>query len=447
MAKKISETSSSDYVENERRDYFLYVIQSRAIPHMADGLRAAARRLLWVAKSGNQTKTATLAGYTLPFHPHDTPEDVASLMAAKFKNNIPLMQGSGAFGTMLKPESYGAPRYTDIKISPFSKDVVLRDIEIIPMKKNYDDTLDEPVHFLPLIPLALLNPSDGIAGGFRTKILPRSLEDIVTSQIMHLQGHKIEEKFPKFVPTQNAAVDRTVNEKSGNIQWKFEGDYEEINASELWITKIPYGLKHIDIINHLMKLEEQGEINDFEDHSKKDIKIRVKLGKGELNRLNRDQVLKKLYLVNIETEIINLVDFDGTSVVETDYAEVIRRFSDWRLGWYKVRYERLLKLTQEEMQRCKDILTAIKHNAGGVASKTTGKAEFCEFLEEIKIVYVDYIASLPMYRLTKEEAEKVKEQIVELTKLEDEYQSLLKNEGKRRKVYVDELKEVLKKYA
>ena len=161
---------SSLYIEKERKDYSLYVMQSRAIPAVTDGLKAAGRRTLWIARNVGKTKTATLAGATLPIHPHATPESAINTLAAPYGNNIPLFKGYGAFGTMLDPTAYGAARYTSVATSKFTDDVMFKDIEIIPMMPNYDDTLEEPVRFLPLVPVALLNPAEGIAVGFATNI-------------------------------------------------------------------------------------------------------------------------------------------------------------------------------------------------------------------------------------------------------------------------------------
>jgi len=91
----------SEYVNEQRREYSLYVLQSRAIPSIADGLKAAGRRVLWTAKDGKKHKSATLAGATMPIHPHASPEGAINTLAAPYGNNIPLLHGDGAFGLSL----------------------------------------------------------------------------------------------------------------------------------------------------------------------------------------------------------------------------------------------------------------------------------------------------------------------------------------------------------
>ena len=154
---------SSNYINDQRKEYSLYVLQMRAIPHAADGLKAAARRVLWTAKNGSKFKSATLSGATMPIHPHAAPESTINTLAAPYGNNVPLLKGDGAFGTLLNPTAYGASRYTSVSLSAFTKDVLFRDIEIIPLVDNYDETQREPKHFLPLVPVVLMNPQEGIA--------------------------------------------------------------------------------------------------------------------------------------------------------------------------------------------------------------------------------------------------------------------------------------------
>ena len=432
----------SQYVLDQRRDYSLYVLQMRAIPSAADGLKASARRVLWTGKDGKVHKAAVLAGATMPIHPHASPEGAVNTLAAFYGNNVPLLTGHGAFGTILKPTAYGASRYTSVELSEFAKDVLFRDVEIIPMVENYDSTQMEPKHFLPLVPLALLNPTEGIAVGFATDILPRSLEDLIMVQLMHLQGKKkFTTPMPHFVPTDNRAL-----EQKGS-KFVFEGEYEQTSASTVVVTKLPYGMLHAKFIDYLNSLCEDGSVVvDYEDSSKDVIKIEVKFKRGLVNKLSRSAMMKTLKLVNAKTENLTLVDFDGEKVWRPEAVEYITAFTDWRLQYYVARYERLLGLVQEEIQKYKDILLAIQKKVGTVATKTKNRGELKEFLEAIGIVNLDYIADLPVYRFTEEERDKVKARLEDALGREADYTRLLSSEEERKKVYASELGEVLKRY-
>jgi DNA gyrase/topoisomerase IV subunit A len=436
---------SSRYINEQRRSYALYVMQQRAIPAATDGLKAGARRVLWTARDGKKVKSATLAGATMPIHPHAAPEGAIDTLAAFYGNNIPLFKGYGAFGTLLKPKAYGASRYTSVETSEFTSDVVLKDIEIIPMTENYDGTLMEPQHFLPLIPLALLNPSDGAALGYATNILPRALDDLIIAQITHLKGgKKLSVPNPKFLPLNDAAVREEQQERG--IAYYFEGDYQIKDTSTLVITRLPYSQTHEKVIDKLDDLISKEIVSEKKDDSKRTIDITVKFKRGYLKDLPRAEILKLLGLAVREIENLNVLDFTGKAVWHADPVDFIRKFTDWRLGWYVNRYERERDLLKAKLQQLYDIRLAIKKNVSSVAPKTKSRAELKEILQAIGVVNLDYIADFPIYRFTEEEyirnEDKIKEGEIVLQTLLD----LLTSEDKRKKVYISELQEVLTKY-
>lgn len=435
-------TKSSAYINNERRDYSLYVLQSRAIPHAADGLKAGARRVLWTARDGKKYKSATLAGATMPIHPHASPEGAVSSLAAPYGNNIPLLDGDGAFGTLLNPTAYGAARYTSVKVSEFCKEVVFRDIEIVPMVENYDGTLMEPKHFLPLVPIVLLNPQEGIAVGFASNILPRELEAILKSQISYLEGRDFLEELPAFTPTLQWAQDWIEGDDGRMVKFIFHGMIKRLNATTVEITNLPYGLVHEKYIDTLTKMEDGGYIQEFEDNSKDLYSITVRFKKGVLRGLNDEDILGQLGLINTVSENMTMIDFDGERVLKTTYGEFIPKFCEWRLQWYVNRYERLADNLEIDIQRYKDVLRAINRNVGGVAKKIASRSELKEFLKEIGIVHIDYIADLPVYRFTEEEKQKTEQKLADALSLMKEYKALLKSESKRREVFINELKDV-----
>lgn len=445
---------SSQYINDERKTYSMYVLQQRAIPHAADGLKAAARRVLWTARDGKKYKSATLAGATMPIHPHASPESTINTIAAPYGNNIPLLKGEGAFGTLLKPTAYAATRYTSVSVSEFTKDVMFRDIEIIPLVENYDGTILEPKHFLPLIPIVLLNPQEGIAVGFASNILPRTLDTIIGSQLSWLRN-KVKyasygrllphNQYPAFTPTNNFCHD-SYEDKNGTMRWVFTGEFKKLNATTIRVTNLPYGIVHTKFINKLEKLEEVGIIQEIVDNSKNVYNIEIRFKKGILRGKSDDAIMEFVGLINNTTENMNVVDFDGQKILATSYSHMIAQFSDWRLEWYKARYQRLADLLNLDIQRYKDILTAIKKKVGGVAGKIQNRAELKEFLKAIEIVHVDFIADLSIYRFTEEEKKKTEQKLKDALVLLKEYKGLIRSESKRRDVYIEELKQIRQNY-
>lgn len=439
-------TGSSPYINTQRRDYSLYVMQSRAIPSATDGLKAGGRRVLWTARDGHKWKSASLAGATMPIHPHASPEGAINTLAAPYNNNIPLFSGDGAFGTLLDPKSYGASRYTAVKVSKFTQDVVFKDIEIIPMMENYDGTLQEPVHYLPLVPVVLLNPAHGVAVGFSTNILPRALDDVIIAQLAHLQGATdISDPTPKFMPLDCASH---FNTPGGNgIAYYFSGDIERVSANIVRIVKLPYSMDHIDITKRLDKLCDQGQVVSYEDMSRDIIDITVKFSSRFLTDKTNDDIITLLGLTVRVVENLTVLNFEGTSVWEPTPSELIKRFTDWRLKWYVQRYERLKSLLTLDLQRYYDIRTAIINDVSGKARTVTSKQTMRDLLENIGVVHIDYITDLPIYRFTQEEHEKNEKRIKEGEAQLSAYNAMLASETKRRKLYIKELEWVLQQYS
>lgn len=442
MARK---PESSPYVSQQRRDYALYILQMRAIPAATDGLKASQRRVLWTARDGKKWKSASLAGATMPIHPHASPEGAIDTLAAPYGNNIPLFESDCAFGTLLNPKAYGASRYTSVTTSKFTEDVVFRDIEVVPMTDNYDGTLQEPVHFLPLIPVALLNPAEGTAIGYATNILPRALDDLINAQIAFLKGAKsIQNPIPKFTPLDASAF--SIEDTPKGLAYYFNGELEIKDTSTAVITKLPYGQTHEKVVEKLDDLMEKAILVDYTDNSKNVINISLKFRRGYLKTVDEDDLMKSLGLTVRHIENLNLVDFTGKAIWNVTPVEMIKAFTTWRLQWYINRYERLRDMLKLDLQRYYDIRCAIKNNVSGLARKTQSRTELKDVLTELKIVHIDYIADLPVYRFTEEERIKNEERIKEAEAQLQVYLDLLSSEDKRKKVYISELQEILTKY-
>jgi DNA gyrase/topoisomerase IV subunit A len=103
-------------------------------------------------------------------------------------------------------------------------------------------------------------------------------------------------------------------------------------------------------------------------------------------------------------------------------------------------------MLEADIQRYKDIIQAIKKNVGNVARQVQSRGELIDYLAAVDIVNTDYIADLPVYRFTVEEKNKVEQKIEQALLTLAEYNKLLSNEQERRKVYIQELTDVLQNY-
>lgn len=195
------------------------------------------------------------------------------------------------------------------------------------------------------------------------------------------------------------------------------------------------------------KLEDVGTILDVVDNSSDSYDILIKFKKGTLSKLDEAGILKLMGLTIMAPENLNVVHFDGVTVWSSNYIDIIVAYTDWRLQYYVARYEALAAQLAVDIQRLRDVMVAIKKNIGSVARKIKSKQELKEYLDAIGIVHVDYIADLPVYRFTEEERIKAETKLAEHLVTMAHYEMLLNSEQERKKVYITELKGVLKKVA
>ena len=113
---------------------------------------------------------------------------------------MPLVEGHGQFGNRVAPDKdgIGAPRYTEVRRSKAADALLYTDMGLAPMEGNYDGSSEMPKHFLPLIPVALLNGVAGIAMGYSTDIQPHDLNDLIAATEDALRGRPLKPLVPAW---------------------------------------------------------------------------------------------------------------------------------------------------------------------------------------------------------------------------------------------------------
>lgn len=467
----------SDYLLKESREYAIYVCSSRAIPAVEDGLKVGQRIALWLLRNrADKIKTVALGGEMaaskLYVHGDVSANDAIGKLAAPFKNNVPLIEGLGQFGSRVAPvEGIGAPRYTEVRRAKSSEAFLYRDLDLVPLIENYDGSNFQPAHFLPLIPTVLLNGVAGVAVGWSTEILPRSLKSLIQATQDALEGKPIKGIDP-FFSKYNVDVKST-----GHNQWEFTGKVNIVDTSTVQITELPPGEKIDSFRAKLIKMEDAGEIMSFTDRSTKAIDITVKFKRGSLgaqaarvetevidgrtfkNKIaarkawTEAEVIKFFKLTEKVTERIVVIDWGGNNIATYgSAADLIIDFAKWRLGWYTTRFEKMRDDAEYERtywyalralfkdQFPKRLGTfsdrkAVEDDVSGVVTKAKIKLDDKQ---------LDRVVSLPTYRWTKAFEAEVQKKIDELTVDITEYKAILASPDKLKAVYSGELEELKK---
>lgn len=443
--------TSSTYILDTSREYSIYVCENRAIPKVADGLKDAQRKALWLIRNkADKIKTVSLAGEmissNLYLHGDASAAGSISMLAAPFVNNVPYLNGIGTFGTRTAPvDGIGAPRYTYVKRGAALTHLMLPDLDIVPLKDNYDGSVKEPVHFLPLIPTVLLNGVSGIAVGWSTEILRRRLPDLIQASIDALDGKKIKQLVPHF-----ERFDIQVSHIEGN-SWEMSGRVAVTDTSTLHVTELPPDLTLAKFKERLNTLEDDGKINGYTDRSTKTIDISVKMARGSVAGWDEAKAVDFLKLKQKKSERIVVVDWNGSSIRQYDSAEdVVEAFVKWRLDWYRVRYDYMHAEDDFSLNFWKAVKACfdakLPSKLPTLANKQAIQDEVLKMTKGLNIIdsQVDRIVSLPSFRWAKDAYADVLDHIVRLEANLANYKAILADPKKLKSIYRSELVELSK---
>jgi DNA gyrase/topoisomerase IV subunit A len=445
---------SSPHILKISHSYSLYVAKNRAIPAVTDGLKHGQRMALWLLRNRSEKiKTMALTGMLMAekiyVHGDTSANNTIGLLAAPFKNNLPLITGHGFFGSRIAPGEIGAPRYTDVSRSAAALSILYKDLDLIPLGENYDGSNYEPKHLLPLIPLVLLNGVSGVAVGWSTEILPRSAKGLVQATIDALKNKRsltgLEPCFEKY--------DINIVD-GGSNRYELRGSLQINDTSSITITELPPGMKMDSFKKQLIALEDQKLISDFDDHSSSEIKIVVKFPRGSIKGWTSDDAINFFKLFERITERIVVMNWKGEGInTYPDAGSLVQEFVEWRLSWYSKRYEKLISDNSYELNywRILKVLfsSGFTKKLGTFADRPSVEEEVSSVAKKTKLVLddrqLDRVLNLPTYRWTKSFEAEIESKISELTAAITDFKKTLASPALLKGVYISELEDLKKK--
>ncbi|MCY4120486.1 MAG: DNA topoisomerase, partial [Acidobacteria bacterium] len=284
-------------------NYALSVITSRALPDVRDGLKPVQRRILYtmwqqrLRSDAKPRKCAKVVGDVMgSYHPHGDAAiyDTLVRMAQPFTVRVPLVDGSGNFGS-LDGDGAAAMRYTECRLAAISAEL-LREIdeETVAFQPNYDGTRQEPVVLPARVPNLLVNGATGIAVGMATNIPPHNLGEIATALINLLDDPELNSARlardvcgPDF-PTGGRLVNTTeeltqiYTTGCGTVRvratWK-NGDRRR-SSKTVHVTSIPYGVNKAQLVERIAEVvvgRKLPALLDVKDTSADDVRIELEL--------------------------------------------------------------------------------------------------------------------------------------------------------------------------
>jgi DNA topoisomerase-2 len=443
------EKTISEFLSSEYKEFAMYVIEGRAIPSVIDGFKPTQRKIIHISnqtwKTGNEKtlKVFQLSGKVASdcyYHHGDASLSNAIItMAQRFKNNAPLLEEDGQFGSLRSPQA-GAPRYIGTKLSENFK-LIYKDFELLEYKEEEGESI-EPKYFLPIVPAVLLNGSSGIAVGFASNVLNRDIKSIIDACVKVLAG-----KEPGEVkPTLNGFNGEFIQDKENNKRWVIRGKYDKVNTTTVKITELPPSMTYEKYEDILDKLVDDKVIVTYDDNCKDNIDYTIKFTRSDLEKLDEEKLIKLLKLEESSTEIFSTLDEFGKLMIFENTADIIKYFVNFRLKYYHKRKQFLLDKMNRELKILSNRGRFIKAIIDGkLKVNNVSKSIIIEGIEAMNLDKIDdsydYLLRMPIYSLTKEMYDKLKE---DFTIKKEEIKTLEATDPKD--MYLLDLTELKKKF-
>ena len=337
--------SFSQFVNNELINFSIADLE-RSIPNMMDGFKPSQRKVIYGCIKKNlysDMKVAQLSGYisehTSYHHGEVSLQGTIVNMAQDFvgSNNINLLYPSGQFGTRLQGgKDSGSPRYIFTKLLPITK-VLFNEYDNLLLEYLDDDGFTiEPKYYIPIIPMILVNGSEGIGTGYSTNIPCYNPAEIISNLKKLILNPEAELKpmFPWYRDFKG-----TIELENESGRYLTTGVWKRINPTSIEITELPIGKWTQVYKEFLESLIETDEIIDYKNNcDDKFVNFKIIMQKTVLDELiSSENIIKKLKLTSY-LNTGNMHVFDENCIIRKVSCpeEIIYRF-------YKVRKAHFIK--------------------------------------------------------------------------------------------------------
>ena len=451
--------------------YAMSVIVSRAIPEI-DGFKPSHRKLLYTMYkmgllTGGRTKSANIVGQTMRLNPHGD-QAIYETMVRLAKGNEsllhPFVDSKGNFGKVYSRDmAYAASRYTEAKLAPICAEL-FRDLDCdaVDFVDNYDNTTKEPALLPTTYPNVLVSANQGIAVGMASQICGFNLGEVCDTTIAFLKNpdHDISSTLlaPDF-PTGGQIICDGDDLRSiyatgrGGLKVRARWRYDR-SENVIEVYEIPYSTTIEVILDKVAELVKAGkikEISDMRDETDlSGLKLAIDLKRG----VDPDKLMAKLFRL---TPLQDTVSCNFNILIAgmprvMGVGEILTEWTAWRTDCVKRRVYYILSKKKEKLhllQGLKRILLDID-KAIRIIRETEEESEVIPNLMigfGIDQVQAEYVAEIKLRNINKEYILKRVQETAALADEIDDLEDTLAKAGRIRRIIIDELTEVRKKYA
>ena len=451
--------------------YAMSVIVSRAIPEI-DGFKPSHRKLLYTMYkmgllTGSRTKSANIVGQTMRLNPHGD-QAIYETMVRLAKGNEsllhPFVDSKGNFGKVYSRDmAYAASRYTEAKLAPICAEL-FRDLDCdaVDFVDNYDNTMKEPSLLPTTYPNVLVSANQGIAVGMASQICGFNLGEVCDTTIACLKNpdHDIASTLlaPDF-PTGGQIICDSDELRSiyatgrGGLKVRARWRYDK-KENVIEVYEIPYSTAIETILDKVAELVKAGKIKEIADMRDETdlsgLKLAIDLKRG----VDPDKLMAKLFRL---TPLQDTVSCNFNILIAgmprvMGVGEILTEWTAWRTDCVKRRVYYILNRKREKLhllQGLKRILLDID-KAIRIIRETEEEAEVIPNLMigfGIDQVQAEYVAEIKLRNINKEYILKRVQETAALADEIDDLEDTLAKPGRIRRIIIDELTEVRKKYA
>ena len=466
LEQPITETLEINYMP-----YAMSVIVSRAIPEI-DGFKPSHRKLLYTMYQmhllgGARTKSANVVGQTMKLNPHGDAaiyDTMVRLSRGYGALLHPLVDSKGNFGKVYSRDmAYAASRYTEAKLAPICAEL-FRDLDCdaVDFVDNYDNSMKEPSLLPTTFPNVLVSANQGIAVGMASQICGFNLGEVCDTTVALLKNpdHDIASTLlaPDF-PTGGqiicdpAELRELYRTGRGGVKVRSRWRYDK-QANLIEIYEIPYSTSIEAILDKVAELIKAGKISEISDMRDETDLSGLKLAIDLKRSVDPEKLMTKLFRL---TPLQDTVSCNFNILIAgmprvLGVKALLEEWIAWRTECVRRRVYFILSRKKEKLHLLlglKRILLDID-KAIAIIRETEEEAEVIPNLMigfGIDEKQAEYVAEIKLRNINKEY---ILKRVQETESLQREIQDLedtLVKPARIRRIMVEELTQVRKKYA
>ncbi|CAI9769727.1 unnamed protein product [Fraxinus pennsylvanica] len=345
-----------DFVNKELILFSIADLQ-RSIPSMVDGLKPGQRKIIFCAFKRNfvhEAKVGQFAGYVSEHSAyHHGEQSLASTiigMAQNYvgSNNINILRPNGQFGTRNQGgKDHASARYIFTQLSAITRFLFPKDDDIILDYQNEDGQTIEPTWYVPIIPMVLVNGSEGIGTGWSSFVPNYNPRDIIAN-VRHMLNDEPMEPMDPWYKGFRGTIEKTATKEAG-ATYTATGIIEEVSDTMLRITELPvrkWTQDYKDFLESLYPFIE--EVREY--HTTDSVNFEIDLSEENMMIAKQEGLLKKFKLTTtISTSNMHLFDSKGVIKKYDTPEKILEDFFSIRFEFYEKRKAILMDNLEREL--------------------------------------------------------------------------------------------------